>query len=159
MQWFSPKGKAQVLSNQHEAKRATTEKVADKTRSLGGSDPRFWSVLPPKTISGVATAQWHTTRARCLVRGRDPRQRQKVFLVVGEIHNPRKPVPSETPRWLIIPQRGLFTGIVIIGAVGTGKTSSCMYPFVEQLVAYKAQDAEKKVGALVLEDKAISAIR
>jgi hypothetical protein len=83
----------------------------------------------------------------------DPRQRQNVFLVIGEVHNPRKPVPSETPRWLIIPQRGLFTGIAIIGAVGTGKTSCCMYPFVEQLVAYKASDAEKKVGGLVLEVK------
>jgi len=83
----------------------------------------------------------------------DPRQRQDVFLVIGEIHNPRKPVPSETPRWLIIPQRGLFTGIAIIGAVGTGKTSCCMYPFVEQLVAYRASDADKKIGGLVLEVK------
>ncbi|MGH7744651.1 MAG: hypothetical protein ACREQ5_07525 [Candidatus Dormibacteria bacterium] len=33
----------------------------------------------------------------------DPRQREDVFLVVGEVHNPRKAVPSETPRWLIIP--------------------------------------------------------
>ena len=83
----------------------------------------------------------------------DPRQRQDVFLVVGEVHNPRKPVPSETPRWLIIPERGLFTGIAIVGAVGTGKTSCCMYPFVEQLATYKASDPEKKIGGLVLEVK------
>src|SRR5260221_3314637 len=83
----------------------------------------------------------------------DPRHRQDVFLVVGEVHNPRKPVPSETPRWLIIPQRGLFTGMAIIGAVGTGKTSCCMQPFVEQLAAYKSSDPEKKIGGLVLEVK------
>src|SRR5690348_9088010 len=83
----------------------------------------------------------------------DPRQRQDVFLVIGEVHNPRKPVPSETPRWLSIPQRGLFTGIAIVGAVGTGKTSCCMYPFVEQLAAYKAPDEDKKIGGLVLEVK------
>jgi hypothetical protein len=83
----------------------------------------------------------------------DPRQRQDLFLVVGEVHNPRKPIPAETPRWLIIPQRGLFTGIAIVGAVGTGKTSCCMYPFVDQLVAYKASEPEKKVGGLVLEVK------
>jgi len=83
----------------------------------------------------------------------DPRQRQELFLVVGEVHNPRKPIPAETPRWLIIPQRGLFTGIAIVGAVGTGKTSCCMYPFVEQLAAYKASEPEKKVGGLVLEVK------
>ncbi len=83
----------------------------------------------------------------------DPRERQDVFLVVGEIHNPSKPVPSETPRWLVIPKRGLFTGIVIVGAVGTGKTSCCMYPFVEQLVGYQPSDPEKKIGGLVLEVK------
>jgi TraM recognition site of TraD and TraG len=83
----------------------------------------------------------------------DARQRQDLFLVVGEVHNPRKPVPAETPRWLIIPQRGLFTGIAIVGAVGTGKTSCCMYPFVEQLAAYKASEPDNKVGGLVLEVK------
>src|SRR6202000_2767017 len=30
----------------------------------------------------------------------DPRKRNPLFLVVGEIHNERKPGPSETPRWL-----------------------------------------------------------
>ena len=83
----------------------------------------------------------------------DPRQRQNVFLVIGEVHNPRKPTPSETPRWFTIQQRGLFTGIAIVGAVGTGKTSCCMYPFVEQLAAYRAADAEKKIGGLILEVK------
>src|SRR6202158_2637396 len=29
----------------------------------------------------------------------------------------RKQMPSETPRWLVIPERDLFTGIAIVGAV------------------------------------------
>jgi len=48
----------------------------------------------------------------------DPRTRNDLFLVIGEVHNPRKPGPSETPHWLTIPERGLFTGIAILGAVG-----------------------------------------
>ena len=44
--------------------------------------------------------------------------RDDLFLVVGEVHNPRKPVPAKTPYWLTIPERGLFTGIAIFGAVG-----------------------------------------
>jgi hypothetical protein len=28
-------------------------------------------------------------------------------------------MPSETPHWLVIPERGLFTDIVIVGAVGS----------------------------------------
>ena len=41
-------------------------------------------------------------------------------LVVGEVHNPRKLGPAEAPHWLTIPERGLFTGIAIFGAVGSG---------------------------------------
>jgi len=79
--------------------------------------------------------------------------RDKLFLVVGEVHDQRKPVPAENPHWLTIPERGLYTGIAILGAVGTGKTSCCMYPFAEQLIAYKAQDEAKRIGGLVLEVK------
>ena len=83
----------------------------------------------------------------------DPRKRNELYLTVGEVHNLRKPGPSETPRWLTIPERGLFTGIAIFGAVGTGKTSCCMYPFAEQVLAYQAADKEKRIGGLILEVK------
>jgi len=83
----------------------------------------------------------------------DPRKRTELSLVVGEVHHPRKQVPSETPRWLVIPERGLFTGIAIVGAVGSGKTASCMYPFAEQILAYRAQDPDRSIGGLILEVK------
>ena len=83
----------------------------------------------------------------------DPRKRSDLSLVIGEVHNPRKPVPAAAPHWLIVPERGLFTGIAIFGAVGTGKTSCCMYPFAEQIFAYCADDKEKRIGGLVLEVK------
>ena len=47
----------------------------------------------------------------------DPSTRDDLFLVVGEVHNPRKPVPAKAPYWLTIPERGLFTGIAILGAI------------------------------------------
>jgi hypothetical protein len=70
----------------------------------------------------------------------NPRKSAELSLVVGEVHHPRKQRPSETPRWLVIPERGLFTGIAIVGAVGSGKTASCMYPFAEQILAYRDED-------------------
>jgi len=42
--------------------------------------------------------------------------RNQLSVVIGEIHNPRLPVPAENPTWLIIPERGLFTGTIMIGA-------------------------------------------
>jgi hypothetical protein len=83
----------------------------------------------------------------------DPARRTELSLVVGELHHPRTQMPSETPQWLVIPERGLFTGIAIVGAVGSGKTAACMYPFAEQILAYKAGDKDQRIGGLVLEVK------
>jgi type IV secretory system conjugative DNA transfer VirD4/TraG family protein len=83
----------------------------------------------------------------------DPGTRDELFLVVGEVHNPRKPMPAEAPYWLTIPERGLFTGIAILGAIGSGKTSCCMLPFAEQILAYKAADKNQRIGGLILEVK------
>jgi len=83
----------------------------------------------------------------------DPRKRDRLFVVLGEVHNPRKPGPSQSPWWLTVPERGLFTGIAVFGAVGSGKTSSCLYPFAEQILAYKALSKDERIGGLVLEVK------
>jgi len=82
-----------------------------------------------------------------------PALRNELYVVVGEVHHPKRPQPAERPRWLIVPDRGLFTGIVIFGAIGSGKTSGCMYPFAEQVLAYRAKDAERHAAGLVLEVK------
>jgi hypothetical protein len=83
----------------------------------------------------------------------DPSCRQDLFLVVGEIHDPRKARPGAAPYWLTIPERGLFTGTLILGAVGSGKTAGAMYPFAEQILAFRAGDPQRRIGGLVLEVK------
>ena len=83
----------------------------------------------------------------------DPSARENLFLVVGEVHNARAPGPAESPHWLTVPERGLFTGIAVFGAIGSGKTSCCMYPFAQQILAYQAANQERKIGGLVLEVK------
>jgi hypothetical protein len=80
-------------------------------------------------------------------------RRPAPILVLGETHLPTEPTRSPSPSWLTIPQRGLYTGIMILGAVGTGKTSACMYPYVHQLLRWRADDPERKIGGLVLEVK------
>ena len=83
----------------------------------------------------------------------DPVHRENLFLVLGEIHHPKQIGPAGDPRWLIVPERGLFTGIAIFGAVGSGKTSCCMLPFAEQILSYHADNPERRIGGLVLEVK------
>ena len=56
----------------------------------------------------------------------DPQKRDDLFLVLGEVHNPRKQVPTESPQWLVIPERGLFTGVAILGAIGSGNSTAIL---------------------------------
>src|ERR1700747_3669780 len=90
------------------------------------------------------------TRAGKLPPYPEPGKRAELSLVLGEVHEPRKQIPSERPHWLTIPERGLFTGIAIVGAVGSGKTAGCMYPFAEQILAYRAEDPQRRLGGLLL---------
>ncbi|WP_291990042.1 TraM recognition domain-containing protein [Luteitalea sp.] len=83
----------------------------------------------------------------------EPEERPAPTLVLGETHEISAPGRAPEPTWLTIPQRGLYTGIMILGAVGTGKTSACMYPYVDQLLRWRAADPELKMGGLVLEVK------
>jgi hypothetical protein len=82
-----------------------------------------------------------------------PQDREQLYLVLGEQHLPRMPRRAREPRWLTLPERGLYTGIAIVGAIGTGKTSGCMHPYAEQLLAYRARDPDRKLAGLVLEVK------
>ena len=74
-------------------------------------------------------------------------------LVVGEVHHPTVARESERPGWLVIPEKGLYTGVLIVGAVGSGKTSACMYPFARQLLGWQADRPDRRAGGLVLEVK------
>ena len=78
---------------------------------------------------------------------------KSISLVVGETHHPTKPVESEQPDWLVLSEKGLFTGVAVVGAVGTGKTSACMQPFAEQLFSWQSHDSHRKAAGLVLEVK------
>ena len=74
-------------------------------------------------------------------------------IVIGEVHHPVEPKEIFNPEWLTIPERGLYAGVAIFGAVGSGKTSACMHPFAKQLLGWQAHDPEKRPAALMLEVK------
>ena len=59
----------------------------------------------------------------------------------------------DTNEILNIPELGLFQNILITGTIGSGKTSSAMYPFTKQLMNYKKDDAYSKIGILILDVK------
>ncbi len=125
-----------------------------------------WYYLAPFTAAGIGWAvlvsAWQVWFSRSVTdsggRGSLPRwpfsPRQKsLSLVVGETHHPTEPVESDRPGWLVLGEKGLFTGTFVCGAVGTGKTSACMHPFAEQLFSWQSKDRNRKTAGLVLEVK------
>ena len=74
-------------------------------------------------------------------------------IVIGEVHHPVEAREIFSPSWLTIPERGLYTGVAIFGAVGSGKTSACMNPFARQLLGWQAANPQMRAAALVLEVK------
>ena len=82
----------------------------------------------------------------------DPKQKAPA-IVIGEVHHPVEAREIFNPSWLTIPERGLYTGVAIFGAVGSGKTSACMHPFAKQLLSWQAENPHKRAAALVLEVK------
>ncbi len=83
----------------------------------------------------------------------DPRTRTSLSLVLGEVHRQLLPLPSASPHWLSIPERGLYTGIASFGSIGSGKTYGLILPAMRQLFAYRANDPDRKLSGIVLEVK------
>ena len=54
---------------------------------------------------------------------------------------------------IYLPLGGLFQNILVTGTIGTGKTSSAMYPFTEQLISYANSNFSEKFSMLILDVK------
>ena len=52
-----------------------------------------------------------------------------------------------------IEENGLYQNILITGTIGSGKTSSAMYPFTKQLIEYMADSTNEKIAMLILDVK------
>ena len=66
-------------------------------------------------------------------------------IVIGKYITPSAPSRAD-PEWLTIPERGLYTGVAIFGAVGSGKTPPVCHPFARQLLSWQATNPERRTG-------------
>ena len=54
---------------------------------------------------------------------------------------------------IYIPESGLYQNFLITGTIGSGKTSSAMYPFTEQILKFNSQHSNQKIAMLILDVK------
>lgn len=60
---------------------------------------------------------------------------------------------DENNNVIFIPESGLYQNFLITGTIGSGKTSSAMYPFSRQLLEFNSNNKDKKIGMLILDVK------
>ena len=60
---------------------------------------------------------------------------------------------KKTNEKIYLPKSGLFQNFLITGTIGSGKTSSAMYPYTKQLIKYNYLNPDKKIGMLILDVK------
>jgi hypothetical protein len=76
----------------------------------------------------------------------------KTQLVIGETHE-QDGTRSDQPGWLVLPEKGMYTGVLITGATGSAKTSAAQYPFTAQLIHLHADSPTRKMGGLIIDAK------
>lgn len=55
--------------------------------------------------------------------------------------------------YVYLSEKSLYQNILITGGIGTGKTSSAMYPFTKELINYMSNSKDEKLGFLILDVK------
>lgn len=70
---------------------------------------------------------------------------KNLYLYVGNNFKDNTPI--------YINEKGLFQNILVTGTIGSGKTSSAMYPFCKQLIDFSNKNIFEKIGMLVLDVK------
>ena len=111
---------------------------------VGSAALSLWEVWGPRLRSASGSGG--------LPRRPKPGKREPLA-VLGEQHHPVEARPASRPTWLALPAKGLYTGVFVAGAVGSGKTSGCMRPLAAQILSWQAGDAELRPSGLVLEVK------
>ena len=60
---------------------------------------------------------------------------------------------EKTGKNIYVQEAGLYQNFLITGTIGTGKTSSAMYPFTEQILRFNSKNKDRKIGTLILDVK------
>lgn len=82
-----------------------------------------------------------------------PSSKDELRFTVGLSHDPDSLKEVHDPKWVTIPELGLYMDTIIIGGKGFGKTQALMYPAATQIINYKASDQDNKAGLLILDIK------
>jgi TraM recognition site of TraD and TraG len=87
-----------------------------------------------------------------------PYSRESFTLILAELQDrdgmrvPNKQAPALRPRWLTLPEHALYTGVLVTGGIGSGKTSAVAYPALKQLLGFRRPVRVRTSDGAVRED-------
>lgn len=71
--------------------------------------------------------------------------KSKLNLLIG--------INEKTNEKVYISEKGLYQNLLVTGTIGSGKTSSALYPFTKQIIQFNANNPNKKMSILILDVK------
>ncbi|HZL16330.1 MAG TPA: TraM recognition domain-containing protein [Polyangia bacterium] len=87
-----------------------------------------------------------------------PYARDSFALVLGELQDrdgsrvPSERSPGLKPRWLVLPELALYTGVFVTGGIGSGKTSAVAYPALRQLLGFRRPVRVRRIDRSIGEE-------
>ena len=72
-------------------------------------------------------------------------KKNELSLLIGNDYLSKSPI--------YVSNDGLYQNFLITGTIGTGKTSSAIYPFLDQFLEYNSNGLDNKIGMLILDVK------
>lgn len=107
----------------------------------------FYSLVYTSFLESLISSIFIKSNKNTKLKVNDKNQINKsnLYLLIG--------YDKEKHQKIYIPEKSLFQNILVTGTIGSGKTSSSMYPFTKQLMEYNCNNPTSKIGMLVLDVK------
>ena len=119
------------------------------------SAPQLWKVLKSLyMVTFIYANVFYSNYIYINIISKILKEKVKEELVKEENSSLRLLIGSdEKNKNIYVPESGLYQNFLITGTIGTGKTSSAMYPFTRQILEYNSKNPETKIGMLILDVK------
>ena len=107
----------------------------------------FYSLVYTSFLESLISSIFIKSNKNTKLKVNDKNQINKsnLYLLIG--------YDKEKHQKIYIPEKSLFQNILVTGTIGSGKTSSSMYPFTKQLMEYNCNNPTSKIGMLILDVK------
>ena len=127
-------------------------KYTNKPIDIVNENPKVWEIIKTTyivvyifSVSTISKIILNKIEIKPKIKTEDKEIEKGLKLLIGYDEKEKKKI--------YLPETGLYQNFLITGTIGSGKTSSAMYPLTRQLIKYNKEHPEKKIGMLILDVK------